>query len=110
MIFMKPRTIILVGFGLVIMDLLLQISSCLRIVMYVSLFLIGRHFMVLIGIVPCLSDADDLEQVEVISTENPLQELDFIQLQRTISLLSTSDSMGVDLYIRTLEFVHQKLS
>lgn len=57
-----------------------------------------------------LPDAEELEQVEVTNTVNPLQEHDFLQLQRTISPISWSDYQGVDLYIQTLEFVHQKLA
>ena len=57
-----------------------------------------------------LPDAEELEQVEVTNTINPLQERDFEQLQRTISPIGLSDCQGVDLYIRTLEFVFQKLT
>ena len=57
-----------------------------------------------------LSDAEDLEQVEVTQTANPLRELDFRHLQTTISPISASDCQGVDFYIRTLEFVFQKLA
>lgn len=57
-----------------------------------------------------LPDAEELEQVEVINTVNPLQERDFLQLQSVISPIGPSDCQGVDLYIRTLEFVFQKLA
>ena len=36
-----------------------------------------------------LSDAEDLEQVEVTQTANPLRELDFRHLQMTISPISS---------------------
>ena len=57
-----------------------------------------------------LPDAEELELVEVTNTINPLQERDFVQLQRVISPIGPSDCQGVDLYIRTLEFVFQKLA
>ena len=57
-----------------------------------------------------LPDAEELEQVVVTNTLNPLQEHDFEQLQRVISPIGPSDCQGVDLYIRTLEFVFQKLA
>jgi hypothetical protein len=57
-----------------------------------------------------LPDAEELEQVEVTNTVNPLQERDFVQLQGVISPIGPSDCQGVDLYIRTLEFVFQKLA
>lgn len=57
-----------------------------------------------------LPDDDDVEVVEVTSTANPLSERDFIQLQSTVSPIDNSDCQGVDLYIRTLEFVRQKLT
>ena len=43
------------------------------------------------------------------NTWNPLQEQDFIQLQQIICPISPSDCHGIDLYIRTLEFVLQKI-
>ena len=52
----------------------------------------------------------DVDSVEVTDTRNPLEEQDFLHLQATISPLSHSECHGVDLFIRTLEFVHQKLS
>lgn len=57
-----------------------------------------------------LPDAEELEQVEVTNTINPLEEQDFMQLQRIISPTGLSDCHGIDLYIRTLEFVLQKLN
>ena len=57
-----------------------------------------------------LPDAEELEQVQVTNTINPLQERDLVQLQSVISPIGPSDCQGVDLYIRTLEFVFQKLA
>ena len=55
-----------------------------------------------------LSDDDNI--VQVVRTPNPLQEEDFQELQATISPISESDCQGVDLFIRTLEFIHHKLT
>ncbi len=57
-----------------------------------------------------LSDEDDFEQVGVVNTCNPLGPIDFAQLQGTIDPLGTSETMGIDIYIRTLQFVYSKLT
>ncbi len=57
-----------------------------------------------------LPDTEELQRVEVTTTLNPLEERDYRELQQMISPLSPSDCHGVDVYIRTLEFVVQKLA
>ncbi len=56
-----------------------------------------------------LPDAEELQRVEVTTTLNPLEERDYMQLKQMISPIGPSDCHGVDIYIRTLEFVVQKL-
>ena len=57
-----------------------------------------------------LPDAEEIDQVDVTETMNPLQEYDYLQLQDTVSPISESDCFGVDLFLRVLEFVCQKLN
>ncbi len=49
-----------------------------------------------------ISTDEEEDRIEVSTTENPLEERDYIQLQSTLSSLSASDNVGVDLYIKTL--------
>lgn len=56
-----------------------------------------------------IPDSDD-DHVHIAETTNPLDEQDFLQLQATISPLSDSECHGADLFIRTLEFIHQKVT
>lgn len=51
-----------------------------------------------------LPDAEELEQVEVINTVNPLQERDFLQLQSVISPIRPSDCQGVVIFFSTYNF------
>ena len=57
-----------------------------------------------------LPDAEEVDQVDVTETMNPLQEHDYLQLQDMVSPISESDCFGVDLFLRVLEFVCQKLN
>ncbi len=54
--------------------------------------------------------SDDTNIIEVVQTINPIQELDFEELQATVSPLNESDCQGVDLFIKTLECIHHRLS
>lgn len=56
-----------------------------------------------------LCDEDEADQVQVEQINNPLQDNDYSQLTSTILPMSDSNSHGVDLYIRVLEYVHSKL-
>ena len=51
----------------------------------------------------------DIDEAEVEETLNPLRYIDYSELQATISPYTDSDCHGVDLYVKTLEFVHCKL-
>ena len=55
-----------------------------------------------------IPDAED--QVTVDDTLNPLQEAEFLQLQATISPVDDSECHGVDLFLRCLQFVCQKIN
>ena len=57
-----------------------------------------------------IPDSEDADHVEVATTRKPLEEQDFLHLQATISPVSYSDCHGVDLFIRSVEFFHQKLA
>ena len=54
-----------------------------------------------------ISDTED--QIDITDTLNPLQEPDFLQLQATISPLDNSECHGVDVFLRCLQFVCQKM-
>ena len=57
-----------------------------------------------------LTDIDEAaDMVEVEETLNPLRYIDYSELQATISPYTDSDCHGVDLYVKTPEFVHHKL-
>lgn len=56
-----------------------------------------------------ISDSEE-DHVTVVETRNPIEERDFLRLQAVISPVSNSDCHGVDLFIQTLQFVHQILS
>ena len=56
-----------------------------------------------------ISDAEE-DQVTVTDTLNPLQEADYLQLQATISPVDDSECHGVDLFLRCLQFVCQKVN
>lgn len=56
-----------------------------------------------------IPDAEE-DQVTVDDTLNPLQEADFLQLQATISPVDDSEYHGVDLFLRCLQFVCQKIN
>lgn len=56
-----------------------------------------------------LCDEDEVDQVQVEPTNNPLKDSDYLQLISTILPMSDSNCYGVDLYIRVLEYVHDKL-
>ena len=60
------------------------------------------------GPIPLLDD--DTNVIEVVQTTNPLPQTDFQELQATVSPLTESDCQGVDLFIKTLEFIYHKLS
>ena len=58
------------------------------------------------GPIPVTED----DQVTVADTLNPLQDADFLQLQATISPIDNSDCHGVDIFLRCLQFVCQKIN
>ena len=53
---------------------------------------------------------DEAGQVQLEQISNPLENnLDYMQLTSTILPMSYSNCNGVDLYIRVLEFIYDKL-
>ena len=56
-----------------------------------------------------LCHQDESNQVEVEQINNPLQDDDYLQLLSAISPMNDSNCHGVDLYIRVLENVYNKL-
>ena len=50
-----------------------------------------------------------MEGVDVPPVNCPLNEVDYEQLKASINPMDASDSHGIDLYIRTLSFVHDCL-
>ena len=53
---------------------------------------------------------DEADQVQLQQVSNPLENnLDYMQLKSTILPMSYSNCNGVDLYIRVLEFIYDKL-
>ena len=61
--------------------------------------------MVLIGMAHAVPDSDSDSVIEEATISNPLQDNDFDELQLSVYPLSTSENYGVDLYVRTLQFV-----
>ena len=57
-----------------------------------------------------IPDSDEFDQVNVSEIHNPLTDSDYEELCRAVSVNSNSDCYGVDIYIRVLQFVHDKLS
>ena len=56
-----------------------------------------------------LPDEEDAEVVCIPSIENPLSNDQYAELCSSISPYGDSDCFGVDLYIKVVEFVCQKL-
>ena len=52
---------------------------------------------------------EEENQVQVERIINPLQDHDYLQLKSTVLPMSDSSCHGVDLYIRVLEYVYNKL-
>ena len=52
---------------------------------------------------------EDVEIVQVVLTRNPLDEIDYTELQQTIDPCQFSPNYGVDLYLATLNFVSHKI-
>lgn len=55
-----------------------------------------------------MCDEDEVEHVHVEDVHNPLTATDYLELKRTINPLQDSNCNGVDLYIKTLQFVYEK--
>lgn len=88
------------------------INSCTLIFRTYTLIIIFQEDLAFYGIdwSGPIPNFDDVDSIEITETRNPLEGQDFLHLQATISPLGPSECHGVDLYIQTLEFVHQKLS
>jgi len=52
---------------------------------------------------------DDDNTVEIPIIEDPISNQDYNLLQQTIDPLANSDSFGIDLFISTMQFVHNVL-
>lgn len=57
-----------------------------------------------------ISDSDEANQVSVPEVRNPLAGNDYEELCTAVSTNNNSDCYGIDIYIRVLQFVHDKLA
>ena len=57
-----------------------------------------------------ITDSDEGDQVTVSEVRNPLADSDYEELRTAVSANDNSDCYGVDIYIRVLQFVHDKLA
>ena len=57
-----------------------------------------------------ITDSDEADQVTVSEVCNPLADSDYEELCTAVSANDNSNCYGADIYIRVLQFVHDKLN